>query len=452
MGGLEEGYVEPVVNDNGAGANANAAATTSATTSSTEETPEALAARQANERSSAAAEDEATRIANSQRESQSAANAAATNNSLFDKSTELPAGKVIEIADTDLVMIDGQLVPYGQVKASTVFKPRYDQAVRERDALAAQQGAVAQREQKIAGAEPYVKVLENDTYIRIYTNAKVMGRTDDEAHAAAAAATGRTPATLPAQAAAIDPRLIPPVDEQGEALPDDDPRYLKWQAGPFTAATAEAATRKVLAEAQAEVDRKAQAERDRATERDRIAQQANAGTAAIKAENERVFQLIAPEMIAHGIRVDTMTPQERTRTFNIFADTAKFYNKDVRSEKYTTENVFQVGDIRSILDSKVFADKMKPVSDKGPATAGEVVNANGQAAGANGAAVGTNGQATNGRTPIADAQGNLVMQNNYAKQPLNAGSPSEAIPGQNVGLAQQGDPEEMTAQAMDALG
>lgn len=483
MAGLEEGYVEESVVDTGAGNATSNAATTSATTSSTnetdrlrsassEETPEALAARK-DERSSAAAEDEAARNTNSQRTSQAAAgandratttantgaiaNRSSANNSLFDQATQKPEGKVVNVADTDLVMIDGQLVPYGQVKASTVFKPKYDNVVRERDALAAERTSVAQREQKIAGVEPYVKVLEGDTYLRIYTNARIMGRSEDEAHAAAAAATGRTMPTPAAVTQTIDPRLIPPKDEAtGEELSHDDPRYLAWLAGPKTEATAEAATKRVLAEAQAERDRQAKAERDRAAERERQTNEANAGRLAIEQENLRVLSHLGDELRARKIDIDAMTPEEWRRTKDIFADQSALYGKDVRSDKFLHEDVLTVGDIQLVLDSKGFLDKLRTngamASDKGPGTAAEVVN-NGAANNGTNTQAATNGAATNGAASTSDrASGRIAMQNNFARRPLSAGAPSEAIPGQGTGVTNVGSDEDQTLAAMESLG
>ncbi len=356
------------------------------------------------------------------------------------------ASQAVALKDTDLVDVNGELVPWGKVKGATIFKPEYDKQLNK---LNADREDLLKREAVVKSAAPHIQALMNDPAGRAY--ADVLLSTQDPARALAAAAAARGVVLPEAAAPKPDPRLVPPKDANGEALDTSDPRYVEWLAGDRTDALVEQTANRVKSEIQADADRKAQAERTAREESERQRQVTTTAEQAHWNRNVASINTIGDAFRARGVDPSTLSPEDWTRAKNMVAETGKAAGKDVRSDEWLRANVIEPGDVQLMVDASGVVDKIKSGLAKRSAT-----EAAKGAAAAKGPEkipdVQTDAETERARE-LADQQQRGRIANYYnPRQPLNAGSNSEMIPGRQTGYQAPRSPADMLREADRELG
>lgn len=370
----------------------------------------------------------------------------ARSNSLFDRGTRKPEGtpvqaegtqgasqgaqpRAVDLKDDDLVPFNGEMVPFGKIKGGTVLKHDYDKLVdKTRAEVRAEREQLAKRSAVVEAAAPQVNALLGDPFGRVYAESLLATGNPERARRSAEAAVGVGEAAKPV---AVDPRLVPPKDEQtGESLPEDDPRFIRWATLTRAEAIGEAAAERRFNEldrARAGREAEAKAQRDAESRKREDAAQFRTN---VQTENLRVLRTLPGLLRARGVDVGAMTDADWATARNAVAEAAKPYNIDLRSDEYLAENLLTEGILAAVVDGGAVAGKLKPAASgngggKGPLRVGDTLTAQ-------------EIEEMERQRAEREAQmktGKLAAYNR--PKPLNAGGLSETMPSRESGYAHE---------------
>ncbi len=262
--------------------------------------------------------------------------------------TQEEVDSILKIDPNRLVEIPGRgVVPFHRAVASMMLKDEYD---RESGKLENERIEVRKDKDAIGKALPIIDKLLEDDWGKHYASILFDTNDPEKARRGADAIMGWGHSAQAEQGAAavaaVDSRTIAPKDDDGSALDEEDPRYLKWLAGPYADYRSEQAAKKAVDEMRSEFK-----QREDKVASERAAEQAQSREATelemrYYTHNEGVLKSL-PQVVLDqkGIDIAALSPQQTEVVFSQIAAAAKSFGKDLVNDNFLKTDVLTSSDI-----------------------------------------------------------------------------------------------------------